>query len=88
MWPRLLPITTSMQQTMAAGWTTEATRALLSIWREQNIQDQLDGIVRDKFIYEKITESLRELGYECTWKQCRTKVKNLTQSYRKVYFCL
>ena len=69
---------------MAAGWSAEATRALLSVWGEQNIQSQLDGVVRNKVIYEKVAESLHELGYDFTWKQCRTKVKNLTQSYRKV----
>ena len=29
---------------MAAGWTDNATRALLSVWGEQNVQEQLDGV--------------------------------------------
>jgi len=53
---------------MAAGWSAEATRALLSVWGEQNSQSQLDGVVRNKVIYEKVAESLRELGYDFTWK--------------------
>ena len=73
---------------MAAGWSTEATRGLLSVWGEQNIQSQLDGVVRNKIVYEKVAASLQELGFEYTWKQCRTKVKNLTQAYRKVSKCL
>ena len=71
-------------ETMAARWSAEATRALLSMWGEQNIQSQVDWVVRNKVIYEKVAENLHELGYDFTWKQCRTKVKNLTQSYRKV----
>ena len=27
---------------------------------------------------------MRDLGYKSTWQQCKTKVKNLTQRYRKV----
>ena len=69
---------------MAAGWSTDATKALLSVWGEQNIQNQLDGVVRNRVIYEKVSERLCEPGYEFTGKQCRTKVKNLTQTYRKV----
>ena len=25
------------------------------------------------------------MGYSWTWEQCRTKIKNLTQNYRKVF---
>ena len=72
-----------------AGWTDDATRALLSLWSEHNIQDQLDGVKRNSHIYAKLASDLSEMGHEFTAKQCRTKVKNLTQSYRKVkYFHL
>lgn len=37
---------------MATGWSHEATRALLSIWKEQDIQSQLDGVQRNRVIYE------------------------------------
>ena len=60
-----------------AGWTEEAMKALLSISEEGNIQLQLDRVKSNK-------SDLLELGYEFTSKQCRTKVKNLTQSCRKV----
>ena len=69
---------------MAAGWSASATRALISVWGEQDIQKQLDRVVRNQVVYEKVAASLLELGYEFTWKQCRTKVKNVTQKYRKV----
>lgn len=68
----------------SAGWTDDATRALLSLWSEHNIQDQLDGVKRNSHIYAKLASDLSEMGHEFTAKQCRTKVKNLTQSYRKV----
>ena len=33
---------------------------------------------------ERISRELRNKGYDKTWQQCRTKIKNLTQKYRKV----
>ena len=69
-----------------AGWTDESTRALLSIWGQQNIQQQLDGVKRNTYIYDKISSELSDVSYEFTTKQCRTKVKNLIQSYRKVRY--
>ena len=85
---------------MAAGWSHDATRALLSVWKEQGIQSQLDGVKRNRAIYEGtlrsidisynntmpvgISKSLHDMGHSYTWTQCRTKVKNLTQNYRKV----
>ena len=66
------------------AWTGEETRALVSVWSEANIQEELDGVTRNKVIYEKITKELEGLGYTRTWKQCRIKIKNLTQAYRKV----
>ena len=68
---------------MAAGWSAEATKALLSVWGERNIQSQLDGVVRNKLIYGKVVESMCEMAYVYTWKQCRTKAKNMTQAYRE-----
>ena len=69
---------------MAAGWTTEITRALIAVWGQANVQNQLDGVVRNRTIYEKISRELAQLGYDRSWEQCRTKIKNLTQKYRKV----
>ena len=66
------------------GWSIEATRALILLWGEANVQVKLDGVSRNRTIYEGITEEMREAGYDYTWKQCRTKVKNLTQKYHKV----
>ncbi len=69
---------------MAAGWSVDETRALLGIWVATDIQSQLDGVARNRVVYQKIATALAELGYELTWQQCRTKIKNLTQKYRKV----
>lgn len=69
---------------MAGGWTADATRALVSAWSQENVQSQLDGVVRNRTVYEKVSMKLREMGYEKRWEQCRTRIKNLTTKYRKV----
>lgn len=60
-----------------AGWNDENTRALLGIWGSADVQRQLDGIVHNKTIYEKITAALHNV----TWQQCKT---NMVQRYKKV----
>ena len=69
---------------MAAGWSVEETRALVGVWGQANVQNELDGVTRNRVVYERIAKEMEELGYERTWQQCRTKIKNMTQKYRKV----
>ena len=69
---------------MAACWTTEETRALVSIWAQENVQSELDGVQKNRKIYERISRELRDQGHHKRWQQFRTKVKNLIQKYRKV----
>ena len=67
-----------------AGWSEEETSVLISIWGAANVQQQLDSVTRNRHIYEKIANDMAEHGYHKTWQQCKTKIKNLTQRYRKV----
>jgi len=67
-----------------AGWSTEATRALISLWSEANVQERLDGVTRNRIIYEEIAEGMCKAGSDFDWKQCRTKVKYLSQKYHQV----
>ena len=68
---------------MVAGWTSEDTKALIGIWGEEEVQNALDGVVRNKTIYQKVASAMAGLGYVKTWQQCRTKVKNLVQKYKR-----
>ena len=38
---------------------------------DADVQSQLDGIVRNKAIYQKVAAAIAELGYNRTWQQCR-----------------
>ena len=53
-----------------AGWSSEAIKVLISVWGEQNIQEQLDGVSRNKSIYEKIAAAMRARGHQSDYKQC------------------
>ena len=69
---------------MSGSWSTEKTKTLNSIWGEESIQSQLDSAHRNRHIFEQIAHEMSDKGYEKMWQQCRTKMKNLIQKYRKV----
>ena len=69
---------------MATGWNVTETRALVNTWGDASVQNLLDGVIRNKVIYEKIALEMGKMGYERSWQQCRTKTKNQTHKYRKV----
>ena len=52
-------------------------------WGQADVQSQLDRVTRNRQIYERIARDVDNLVWERTWEQCRTKMKNLTQRYRK-----
>ena len=46
-----------------AGWSNDETKALLGIWGASEFQSQLDGVVRNRTIYEKVAAlSYMKLG--------------------------
>ena len=69
---------------MAGGWTAAATKALIGIWWEPNVQEQLDNVRGNQDTYKGITKEIGELGYLKKLEMCRVRVKNLTRSFREV----
>lgn len=65
-------------------WTVPEVRALIGIWSDISIQQQLEVTVRNKRIFEQIAAKLQKFGIERDWKQCRTKYKNLKHEYKIV----
>ncbi|KAM6075669.1 bifunctional phosphoribosylaminoimidazole carboxylase/phosphoribosylaminoimidazole succinocarboxamide synthetase isoform 1-T1 [Chlamydotis macqueenii] len=65
-------------------WTVNEVRALIRIWSDKNIQQQLEGTVRNKSIFEQVAARLQKFGIDRDWKQCRTKYKNLKHEYKSV----
>ncbi|KAK1175947.1 multifunctional protein ADE2 isoform X1 [Acipenser oxyrinchus oxyrinchus] len=63
-------------------WSDDEVRALILIWSDENIRQQLEGATRNKEIFEQISRRLLKMGIDRDWKQCRTKYKNLKYEYR------
>ena len=58
-------------------WSDEEVRALIAIWGETNVQEELDGAVRNKVVFQDISEKLQEQGCNRDWEQCRTKIERI-----------
>ena len=63
-------------------WSEREVRALLQIWGDGKIQEELDGAKRNKQIFQTIAKKMREQGYNRDWQQCRAK--SLKGDYRAV----
>ncbi|KAG9331885.1 hypothetical protein JZ751_016623 [Albula glossodonta] len=61
-------------------WADEEVRALLQTWAERRAE--LQGAARNKSIFQEMALRLQRLGVERSWKQCRTKYKNLKYDYK------
>ena len=73
-----------MDQEVRGGvWSDDEVKCLIAVWGDKSIQQQLDGAVRNKEIFDNIAKEMRRNGYERDWQQCRTKTKNLKQTYNK-----
>ena len=66
------------------AWSDDEVKALIAVWGEGNIQEELDGAVRNKTVFMNISKKLSESGHDRDWQQCRVKVKNLKKNYRDV----
>ena len=51
-------------------WTEEETKCLINLWGDGSVQAKLEGMYRNKSIYESLSRSLRERGFRRTWLQC------------------
>ena len=63
---RTTPATGATATTGGGGdsWSDDEVKALLTIWGEGKVQEELDGAVRNKTVYVGIAKKMQELGYE------------------------
>ena len=73
-----------MDNPRAACWSEDEVKALIAIWGESNIQEELDGATRNKVVFQEIASKMNEKNFSRDWIQCRTKIKNLKKMYREV----
>ena len=65
-------------------WSEKEVRDLINVWGERKIQEELDGAVRNKTVFQHVSEKMSAMGHRRDWEQCRTKIKNLKKEYRTV----
>ena len=66
------------------AWKDDEISALISIWGDDIVQAQLEGCKRNKLVYEKVSESMKKVGFERSAVQCREKAKKVKSEYRKI----
>ncbi|XP_055732186.1 uncharacterized protein LOC129819706 [Salvelinus fontinalis] len=64
-------------------WSPEETKALISVWSNEQILLKMEQTYRNKHVYSEISERLKDLGVKRTWKQCQNKMKALKWRYRE-----
>ncbi|XP_010895164.5 uncharacterized protein LOC105025854 [Esox lucius] len=64
-------------------WSPEETKALISVWSDEQILLKMEQTYRNKHVYSEISERLKDLGVKRTWKQCQNKMKALKWRYRE-----
>ena len=55
---------------MAGSWTAEETRALIAIWSQESVQDELKRVHKNRDIFQRISMELEDCGFPRTWQQC------------------
>ena len=66
------------------SWSKKEVMALIEIWSDDAIQSQLEGMKRNKRVFERISQDLSRRGITCSFEQCRNKVKMLKMEYKKM----
>ena len=73
----------SLRANMSIPWSDNETKLLISLWSDQNIQEQLENhSIRNKIVYAKLAEGMVEGGFNRNAKQCESKIKHLKEKYR------
>ena len=66
------------------NWTNAEVSAIIDIWVNVEIQGQLDGMRRNKRVFERISEEMAARDFTRSFKQCRNKTKWLKHEYKRV----
>ncbi|XP_036004846.1 uncharacterized protein zgc:113263 isoform X1 [Fundulus heteroclitus] len=62
-------------------WSDLETRTLLEIWGEDSVQLTLRGCLKNRHVFEYISEKLSNHGFIRTTEQCYTRMKRLKYSF-------
>ncbi|XP_078137669.1 uncharacterized protein LOC144537707 isoform X1 [Sander vitreus] len=62
-------------------WSDQETRTLLEIWGEDNVQLTLRGCLKNRHVFEYISEKMSDEGFMRTSEQCYTRIKRLKHGF-------
>ncbi|XP_029019444.1 uncharacterized protein zgc:113263 [Betta splendens] len=62
-------------------WSDQETRTLLEIWGDDHVQLTLRGCLKNRHVFEYISEKMSEHGFMRTSEQCYTRIKRLKYSF-------
>ncbi|GFR15664.1 hypothetical protein TNCT_1731 [Trichonephila clavata] len=62
-------------------WSDDETALLLQLWGGNDAQSELTGNKRNFVVYEKISETMNNMGFLRSASQCREKIKRMKREY-------
>ncbi|XP_008281157.1 uncharacterized protein LOC103358113 [Stegastes partitus] len=62
-------------------WSDQETRTLLEIWGEDGVQLTLKGCLKNRHVFEYVSEKMSDRGFIRTSEQCYTRVKRLKHGF-------
>ncbi|XP_065406457.1 myb/SANT-like DNA-binding domain-containing protein 2 [Chrysemys picta bellii] len=73
----------SQDRKRAPVWTQREIRDLLTIWGDESVLAELCSSKQNGKILEKVSKAMKDRGHNRDAQQCRVKIKELRQAYRK-----
>ncbi|XP_018542924.2 uncharacterized protein LOC108890532 isoform X1 [Lates calcarifer] len=77
-------VQTSVKDTPLCCWSNKEVQALLTLWANPAVQEELLLNVRNNDVYARLSAELASLGFNKAPKKCREKVKKLKQEYKRI----
>ncbi|XP_037317790.2 uncharacterized protein zgc:113263 isoform X1 [Pungitius pungitius] len=68
-------------QSRKMPWSDQETRTLLDIWGEDNVQVTLKGCLKNRHVFQYISEKMSDAGFIRTSEQCYTRIKRLKHGF-------
>ncbi|XP_030576045.1 uncharacterized protein LOC115773444 isoform X2 [Archocentrus centrarchus] len=62
-------------------WSDQETRTLLEIWGEDSVQLTLKGCLKNRHVFDYISEKMNDHGFIRTSEQCYTRIKRLKYGF-------
>ncbi|XP_034530054.1 uncharacterized protein LOC117805433 [Notolabrus celidotus] len=65
-------------------WSKREVQALLTLWANPAVQDELQLNVRNNQVYARLSAALETFGFSKSTQKCREKIKKLKQDYKRM----